>query len=1032
MLAEQNRTSLIQQPDVFRIGQRKPHAHFVPFPSVSSFLDAGREASPFYLSLNGKWRFFFAQSAVPSFDDFINVDYDDHQWDLIDVPSNWELQGYHFPIYVNDRYPFPKNPPYVPLANNPVGRYRHIFIIPKHWQNRRVFITFEAVKAASFFWVNGIFLGYNQGSKTPIEFDLTSYLVEGENLLAMEVYRWSSGSYLECQDMWRISGIERKVYLWSVPQVHISDFFVNAGLCRQYTDGMLNFTLSIETFQKNLSSYPDWSIHWYLIENKEVVVEGKLLLTNNVLTHNSTLPNVRKWTAETPELYHIAFELRNAKGDTIEVVGTRVGFRQIEIKNAQLLINGQPIILRGVNRHEHDECNGHVITEQSMLEDIRLMKLCNINAVRNSHYPNAKRWYELCDEYGMYVVDEANIESHGMGTTTGGQQFDESVHPAYRPEWLKAHLDRVERMFERTKNHACIITWSLGNEAGNGANFKAAYQWLKKKDQTRPVQYEQAGEGENTDIVCPMYPTLGYLEKYTANKPAKPLIMCEYTHAMGNSVGNLSDYWQLINLYPSLQGGFIWDWVDQGFAIEVNGSKHWYYGGDFGTDDLPSDGNFCINGILAPDRSPHPAYWEVKKAYQPISFRLLDLNKGLLEIGNKYSFTNLSIFDIDWELWNEQHTIREGKILVDILPEEEKVYRLDVRLMDLDQNKVHFLNVYARTNVGTPLVPKGEILATEQFHLNLEASHNNISPNNYENKVGGTENQVIQKMDSPEFTIGESSIVFDPATGLLKSFKVEGEELIISPPTPHFWRPPTDNDFGNAMPERCAFWRKASKNRLLKAFKTIGEESESRVVVHWHFPDTSSDFHLNYVISPDASILFDCLFETGADELPELPRIGLFLQIPKHYGRLSYFGRGPHENYVDRKASALIGVYQSKVAEQFHPYIAPQETGNKTDVRWMKLLNNKGRGVLFTAFPTFSFSALPVSPGQLSRTKRDSLHHFDIRAEDKVSICIDHKQMGLGGIDSWGATPLEKYRIYPGKYAFQIAMKPIIVTDKTI
>ncbi|MFK7946655.1 MAG: glycoside hydrolase family 2 TIM barrel-domain containing protein, partial [Saprospiraceae bacterium] len=599
-----------QNPEVFNIGQEKPRSNFIIFDNKSEVGKPWKE-SPFYQSLNGKWRFNWVRKPADRPIDFYKNDFDTSNWKEITVPSNWEIEGFGVPIYVNDRYPFERNPPFIPHEYNPVGSYKRTFTIPKNWKNRQVFLRFEAVKSAAYFWLNGEFLGYNQDSKTPIEFDITKHLIEGENQISVEVYRWSDASYLECQDMWRLSGMEREVYLWSAPKVHIRDFWAKADLLDNVgqtasplpTDGLLSVEVEIVNFGSVLAGDKLLRLELFdqqkLVCNTDVEVMAKAMPF--ALRHHFNIKNIKKWTAETPNLYDFRLTiLDKSNGKIIETTGCKVGFRKVEIRNAQLCINGVPITIKGVNRHEHDEKTAHVIDEKLMLLDIEMMKKANINAVRCSHYPNAARWYELCDEHGFYVVDEANIESHGMYTSEQCLADDE--------RWQAAHLDRIERMFERTKNHACIIVWSMGNEAENGQNFRVAYDWLKARDSSRPVQYEQAFEEANTDIVCPMYPTLKHLEAYAKSSPKRPLIMCEYAHAMGNSLGNFADYWEVINGYDCLQGGFIWDLVDQGLAAEKDGQKYWKFGGDF-TDkimgeNVPSDDNFCINGLLFPDRTP--------------------------------------------------------------------------------------------------------------------------------------------------------------------------------------------------------------------------------------------------------------------------------------------------------------------------------------------------------------------------------------------------------------------------------------------
>ncbi len=1004
-----------EDPTQFNIGQRKPRANFVPFPSIPSFLNNPKEASPFYYSLNGDWKFHWVRKPADRPKDFYQVDYDTSHWDTIPVPANWEMEGYGVPIYVNDRYPFPKNPPYIPHDYNPVGSYQKKFTIPENWDDRQIFVVFEAIKSAAYFWINGQFLGYNQDSRTPVEFDITKYLQKGENILSVEVYRWSDASYLECQDMWRLSGMERSVYLWSSDSIHIRDFWAQADLEEDYKGGSLKLTIETEVFKEiDKSTWRPNQIDLRLFKKNGQIEPMRLVACNYDKFHVHLELQVKqplKWTAETPHLYQLAIALLDTKKEVIEVVGCKIGFRKIEIQDAQLCINGQPILIKGVNRHEHDEHTAHVIDEASMIRDIELMKQCNINAVRNSHYPNAARWYELCDEYGLYVVDEANIETHGMGSELSHKTFDSVPHPAYRPEWKAAHLERVQRMFERTKNHASIITWSLGNEAGNGENFKAAYEWLKERDSSRPVQYEQAGEEGNTDIVCPMYPPLEYVESYPNTQPKRPFIMCEYAHAMGNSVGNLVDYWTLIHQHNCLQGGFIWDWVDQGIAAEKDGQKYWKFGGDFGDENTPSDSNFCINGILAPDRTPHPSFWEVKKVYQPITFEFIDKEEGLVSIKNNFSFLDSSTYQFEWVLWNEVSPIQRGVFELNIPPLEKRIRRFDFSTIPFHNSFDYFLDISVRLKKPQPFLSKGFEVAKDQFLIQPKEIAKPLPLSVWQSNDPIP--SILENSDSKYW--------IDSETGYLSSFRFQDEELLVSSLQPNFWRPPNDNDFGNGMPERCAIWRD-----LVQELELIHCQRErNEILVTLKSTTHSIILLIRYQILLGGALRIFYSFVTENESLPEFPRLGLHCQLPNEFDTISYFGRGPHENYIDRQFASHVGKYKSTVQDQFYPYISPQETGYKTDVRWLSLTNPQGKGLQIIGEPTFSGSALFYSPTQLTRTAWGSLHTIDLIPEETISLCIDHFQMGIGGVNSWGAFPLEKYRFYPKNYTFSFLLQGV-------
>ncbi len=1046
-----------ENPEIFNVGQTKPHVNTISFPDLESALNSKKEESPFYKSLNGKWKFNWVRKPADRPKYFYKKNFDASHWNEINVPGNWELEGFGTPIYVNDRYPFERNPPHIPHDYNPVGSYKTTFSVPENWDGRKVFLVFEAIKSASYFWLNGQMLGYNQDSKTPVEFDISDFLQKGENQLSVEVYRWSDGSYLECQDMWRISGIEREVYLWSAPQNRVKDFFAKATLDDEYENGVLEvevesdtnvevfvkkpFSASLE-LQKCTRSSSAAEVEVESDEKVEVHVHSSFLTTlefqekarssseaeNGSKHFNLTLNEVKKWTPETPNLYTLILKIGE------EYITHKIGFRRIEIKNAQLLINGKSITIRGVNRHEHDEFRGHVITEESMIEDLKLMKQCNINAVRSSHYPNHRRWYELCDEYGFYVVDEANIEAHGM--------YVDERSLAKEKEWGETILDRTKRMFERTKNHACIITWSLGNEAENGQNFQKSYEWLKARDSTRPVQYEQAFEEANTDIVCPMYPPPDKLIEYAESNPTRPFIMCEYAHAMNNSCGNLVDYWNIIDQHDCLQGGFVWDWMDQGLAAESNGKKYWKFGGDFG-EDMPSDDNFCINGLLFPDRTVHPSFWEVKKVYEPVKILKKNLSKveninsnidnelrencpplewdqggGIFIIENRFNFIDLSGFTIFYKVWKENEVLWNGTLDIATAANNKSFFHIDFQRLPSNMKEEVFIDFSIRTKREKPFLPIGFEIGKEQFQLKEKT---------LKKEIGSEKGQLnFQRSANLTEVYGSNfQIDFDEKTGLICSYKIEEKELLAEPIRPNFWRPPNDNDFGNKMPERCAVWQNAGKAFELKSFKIF--EKENRVETVLFLTKVESFFKINYHISPKGKIEINCDFEPQKEDLPELPRLGLYFKMPNEFQKIKWLGKGPFENYPDRKAAALVGLYESTIEEQYVPYISPQENGYKTDNRKLTLFAASNYALQITSKDLFGFSTLNYSPEQLTRKKRGELHTIDLKKENTISVCIDSKMMGIGGVDSWGAFPLEKYQILPKNYSFTIVLEGIKV-----
>ena len=1038
-----------ENPAIFNINQEIPHVPVIPFSDVDSFLKNDIKKSPFYQSLNGQWKFNWVEKPADRPVDFYETDFDYSNWKEISVPAHWELNGYGYPIYVNDRYPFEKNPPFIPHDFNPVGSYIKEFEIPTNWENREIFLQLSAVKSASYYWINGEFLGYNQDSKTPVEFNLTPFLKSGKNTIAVEVYRWSDGSYLECQDFWRMSGMTRDVFLWAAPTTYIRDYFVMADLVEDYQHGDFSVavelggnatvgTLEYRLLQTYVSVPITIGIKRIRYEDEAIYQESKPFNTANSSTiHFQTkIKSPQKWTAETPNLYQLVIIIKDEKGNVQGVTGCKIGFRKIEIKNAQLLVNGVPITIKGVNRHEHDEISGQIVTEESMIQDIQLMKQYNFNAVRCSHYPNAARWYELCDEYGLYVVDEANIESHGVGKVTFNYEntkdfiSDETGGDtlAKKPAWKAAHLDRTQRMLERTKNHPSIIIWSLGNEAGNGVNLEACYQWAKERDPSRPVQYEQALEEWNTDIVCPMYPKLEQLEGYAQKHPNKPLIMCEYAHAMGNSLGNFVDYWEVINKYPVLQGGFIWDWHDQGLVKHTEaGEKYWAFGGDYGPVDVPSDANFCLNGLLFPDRTPHPHLWEVKKIYQNIDFKAIDIDKGKIEIFNRFDFIDLVNYRVEWEIWYTGGTMQKGVIkTLGIQPQSSQVYTLDYGDFQKNPNKKYFLNLEVLTKENHSLIPANYEVGTEQLAF----------PFNPAVKIVGTiritkesfSNSIDYKATADKIQLKHPNLVatIRKKTGLLISLKYENRELLESPPIPNFWRAPVDNDFGWKMPEQSNAWRYAGKNRKVQSVNLISTlPQEIRVSTLFELPDVQAHFMLNYTLSSDGRLLLEGHFlHIRRHGLPEIPRVGLHFYLNKELQNINWFGRGPFENYPDRKHAAHIGRYDSTVAKMYEPYISPQENGNRTDVQKVAFYDKTGAGLLITG-DKFSFTANPFSPEELTREKWGDLHTYDLKDTGKVSLCLDHLQLGLGGIDSWLSAPLEKYQITPKNYQFSFRFKGI-------
>jgi beta-galactosidase len=1029
-----------ENPGVFQINREAPHATMISFPDEQRALDGVSSNSPDYLSLDGTWKFNWVNSPGQRPFWFFKDDYDTRDWKEIDVPSNWQMRGYDVPIYVNIPYPYKMDPPFIRHDWNPVGSYKRSFKIPSGWKDKEVFLHFGAVSSAFYVWVNEQPAGYSEDSKVPAEFNITKYLKSGKNTLSVEVYRWSDGSYLEDQDFWRLSGIQRSVFLHARPLTFINDFFAKGDLENNYSDGRLNLDVSLKHTGQETG---DFKVEASLFEGtKKLYTEIKDVKPADgagSVNFSKSLPGINKWSAETPELYSLVIGLLDKDGVALEYVSAKIGFRKVEIINSQLLVNGVAIRIKGTNMHEHDDVNGHVVDEAMILRDIRVMKSNNINSVRTSHYPQQELWYQMCDKYGLYLIDEADMESHGIG-------YNKDITLADKPEWEGAHLERMQRMVERDKNHPSVIIWSMGNEAGDGHNFLKGYKWIKGRDVTRPVQYERAEQLTNaperhTDIWCPMYPKIEYLESYAKNtRNDRPLIMCEYAHAMGNSTGNLQDYWDIIEKYPKLQGGLIWDWVDQGLLkTSEDGEKYWAYGGDYGEEGIPSDGNFCLNGLVWPDRTPHPGLSEVNKVYQYIGFEAVNLAGGIINIRNKYDFTDLSEFNFEWEVVADGVTIQSGKLsMPDLKPKNSRQVSLPLNKIDPAPGTEYFLNIRALRSDEWNSVPEDHVYASAQFKLPAEGKPEIVKHEELELLQTKTTGSKLETSGS------NLKIVFDLGTGRMESFNYMGKEIIKKGPEPDFWRPPTDNDYGYNMDKKLGIWKKAGE-RIKVTKANISQPDPGKVVVSFNYdipgPDGSKigGYATSYTIYGSGDLIVKNQFSKISGEIPEIPRMGMQMQLPEEFTNLKWFGRGPHENYSDRKTSAYVDVYESTVADQYVPYIRPQENGYKTDTRWLTLTDDSGNGILFTGNPLICFAALNnihddfESPGKLSLYRKDAksanTHTIDVKPRDLVNLNIDLGQMGVGGDDSWGAIIHPQYRLSAMKYEYSFRMKPIVKED---
>lgn len=1012
-----------ENPKLVNEGVEKPRATFVPYEGKVQALTGDKFNTPFVHLLNGTWRFLFSAKPSERPLDFYGTEYKEYDWHNIEVPSNWELQGFGIPVYTNINYIFPKNPPFVDNEDLPVGSYRTTFEVPGGWGNREVILHFESIAGAATVWVNGEKAGYSKVSKTAAEFDITPLLKPGKNLLAVQVFKWSDASYLEDQDFWRLSGIERDVYLISRPKVSIEDFFATGDLDKSYKKGIFNMDINVRNFNEQPAS-------GYAVEVALSDEGGKTLFTKKVAIPQLTAKNEQKvsfsqpvsspklWSAEFPNLYDVSISLKDASGKTVEQTAIKTGFRKIEMKNGQVLINGTPILIRGTDIHEHHPRTGHTLTNETRLQDIRLMKQFNINAIRMSHYPQSQDMFKLCDKYGLYVIDEANMEAHGL------DGFDRSRHPSFSKDWLGQHLDRTQRMVERDKNHPCVIGWSVGNESDFGPNYVETFNWMKQRDPSRTVQCERVPENEPyTDIIAWMYSSPERLQQYADRTDTnRPWILCEYAHAMGNSTGNFQEYWDIILKSPKLQGGFIWDWVDQGLeATDPNGRTYYYYGGDFGGDRWTHDQNFCANGLISADRTVHPGLYEVKKTYQGIYFQPADVEKGKIELVNYYQFTDLNHYSYEWSFQVNDKIVDTGTFTVSGKPGSSAPVTIPLPPYTPKAGEEYFLNLKAIEKEGTELVPVGHIVASEQMWFPCS--------NYFGKEITSTGTLKTKKDDNTlRFESGSVKGAINLRNGLLEEYRNNGKALLTSAPVPNFWRAPTDNDFGENLPLRANVWRTAGDSRNLVSIEVKPQNTEGIVVVaQYKLKYIDVDYTLSYLIMNDGAVQITGAIDMGEKDMPELPRFGMKMQLPVSYDSVSYYARGPHENYWDRKRSMFVGRYSSKVEDLGFDYIRPQENGNHTCLRSVSFTDKTGEGVQFdTVNESLNFTARhyldeDLDPGL---TKKQQ-HTSDIDRREIVAVNLDLQQRGLGGDDSWGAQPMKQYRLMGKKYQYSYILRPV-------
>ena len=1013
---------------VNEVNRLKLHTNYFAYENETLALAGQMDKSANFISLHGAWKFNWVKDADKRPTDFYKTDLDDSAWKTMNIPANWEMNGYGVPEYVNTGFAwrghFDQKPPAVPVKDNNVGSYRRIINIPDSWDGKQVIAHFGSVTSNIYLYVNGQYVGYAEDAKVAAEFDITPYLKKGDNLIAFQTFRWCDGSWCEDQDFWRLSGVARDSYLYARDAaVHLTNIKITPDLQNGYEDGVVQIYAEVKG---------------------QPVIEYKLLNHNGIEiiksdanfkkrvngTAQFTIKNIKKWSAEDPYLYTLVATVKDQKGNIVEVVPQKVGFRKVEIVNSQLLVNGQPVLIKGADRHEMDPDGGYVVSRERMIQDIKIMKRLNINAVRTCHYPDDPVWYDLCDEYGLYVTAEANQESHGFGYGNDAE--------AKKPEFAKQILERNQHNVEMYFNHPSVIVWSLGNETVNGDNFIAAYKWIKEQDKSRPVQFEQAGRtGENTDIFCPMYYSHDGCDKYSKDdKFTRPLIQCEYNHTMGNSSGGLKEYWDMVRKYPKFQGGYIWDFVDQALhrnpvkpmSVKDNLTYAQYnkikytYGGDYNDYD-PSDNNFNCNGVIGPDRQLNPHAYEVAYEYQNIWAEAVDLQAGKISVYNEHFFRNLANYQLVWTLLQDGKAVQNGTVdKLDVAPQQKTVVTLPYQIPA--EGEV-LLNIEFRLKKAEPLMEAGQMVAYRQLEVrtaNAAAAVVAEGKLKVENKKKETEIKVLNDF---------IDIEFDKATGLLKEYEVNGVDLLGEGGTlkPNFWRAVTDNDMGAQLQKKFRVWRAPALNlQTITASKVkVGKNVNAVVKAVYDMPDVKAALTITYTIAPDGTMGVEQTMDaTEGEKVSDMFRFGMLMQLPFQMDNSTFYGRGPIENYIDRKGSQNVGIYTQTAEEQFFPYIRPQETGTKSDIRWWQQTDKAGKGFRITSGNLFSASALHYSIDDLDDgEEKEQRHSYEVPQSKYTELCIDKEQFGVGGENSWGAWPLPQHRLGYADKTFSFVISPV-------
>ncbi len=1013
-------------PEIFEVNREPAHTFDLPFADLDSALVGQLNASSFRLPLNGVWKFHLADNADARPTNFYENDFAEvENWDEIEVPSSWQLLGYDHPIYTNVTYPWTgverPDPPFAPTQYNPVGSYKRTFQLDPGWEGRQIYLAFEGVESAFYVWINGTFVGYSEDSFTPKDFDITDLVHTGWNAVSVEVYRWSDGAWLEDQDMIRLSGIFRDTSVYSTPKVHVRDYQVTTDLDSSYQNPSLRLSAQVQKHDDVGSAGATVEARLYP-QDSDVPLSEALTLpvtwTNGEVAQvegEMSVPDALLWSAEHPNTYRLILELKDGSGASLEFQRANVGFRKIEIKNSTLLINGRKMRIRGVNRHENDPLTGRTQSNDRIWEDFVLMKQFNVNALRTSHYPNDPRWYDVADRFGLYVFSETNLETHGVRDSV----------PQGRPEWTAAVVDRINSMVERQKNHPSVVLWSLGNEAGGGSNFGAMYERAKEIDPTRPIHYE--GDNSHADVRSHMYARPWDIVGIAQGNPDRPLVLCEFSHAMGNSNGNFLEYTDAFEEYPSLAGGFIWDFVDQSLRAEQPGGagSYYAYGGDWG--DRPNDGNFCANGVVGADRKPHPGFFQVKYGYQNVRVEAVDAKAGSFRLVNRSTFTDLSELNGHWELLADGVVIKSGQLSdeqMDVAPGESREVKLDFGVSTPAPFADYFVDFSFSLREKPRWAATGHEIAREQLELPLDRVEPEVPDFAAAQALSFSENG-----DSISITGDDFSLKFSKAEGTISNWTAAGKTVLDAGPLPYFWRAPTDNDRGRNMQGHCGTWRDASHSRQVQGMLVEAvSEREIKVQADFSLPTSpaASSWTTTFTIYATGDVTVEGELLPGSKDLPEIPAVGMSMGVPKEFEKLDWLGRGPFETHWDRMLGATVGLWSTTVTDAFTNYIRPQEAGNHTDTRWTTLRADDGHGLLVSGGAPFEFSALHYSPEEIEKRA----HPYELVEDSSITLRVNDKQMGVGGDDSWGAWPHDPYLILPDHtYHTGFRLRPLSGAD---